>query len=475
MPQKYKDFLSQPTNQHIVDAMTTAIDSEYYLSRARELKQIQPVVENWIDKRNALLTQKIGDALELLESGQGSLIDFRPEPNIEQCADASRRTCSEQLPLFHTERVKVNTACKIDIIKTDCANWEEHSTPFYKTTSIIASHIALALWMDVNDHVPWSLTNNTSEELNSLWKEKNVLMAYSSYSMLDTLPQSFSSLHPSLDTVTVRDIEAFFLPKFSSIYNSSPYQNYQWLKESFGTEISALGSQEDALRELFLVTQNFEHGSTFTISYNNHLGEPVKLGVEGGLDIPKGLPVPFSYLRSKTPPKAMSGCHSATRIVHSLAKTLNIPSSIILARGYLPPTESPFFTGHSMLYFPTVDRWLSHGDYIYGARDYFRYIEDKLDITIPSSQYTQASELAVCQGHESVGGCITGRWTVNKTVEGFVKDPSNKKTCLSTIQYILPNENGEALYLFSDDEILTILSKLGFSSVESYTQACNSK
>ncbi|EGU55368.1 hypothetical protein VINI7043_26605 [Vibrio nigripulchritudo ATCC 27043] len=474
MPHKYKDFLSKPANQHIVDAMVSAIDSEYYLEKAPELKQIHPLVEEWIDKRNAFLTRKIGDSLELLESGQSSLIDYNPEQNIQKCAIISGETCSEKSKhLPYQEQRKANLACKIDHIERNCQDWKEHTTPLYKTTQIIASHIALALWMDVNDRVPWSLTNNTSEELHSMWKEKNVLMAYTSYEMLNTTTRRFTTKHPSLDSVTVADIASFFSPKFTYIYNSSPYENYQWLMESFGTKISASSTQEEALRELFKLTQKFEHGSSSDIFYKNRAGQSTPIDVESSIDVPRYMPVPFSFLRLRTPHMAIKGCHSATRIVHSLAKTLNIPSSIVLGNNALPAAESPFSLNHSMLYFPTVDRWLSHGDDIYGERDLFRYIEDKLDITIPKSQFTKAAELAACKGQDSVGMCISSRWKINKTLEGYLTDPANHKTCLEMVRGTLPG-NHDAL-IFSDSERSNMLSKLGFSSDASYEQACKDK
>ncbi|MDP2573302.1 hypothetical protein Q8W40_14010 [Vibrio penaeicida] len=474
MPPKYQSFLSDPNNQHITKAVVTAIGAEDYLVKEPVLKRIQPVVDDWIQGRRMFLTTKVGDALELLESGQGNHIDFQPEPNIQRCAIISGETCSEKTKhLPYQERHKTELACKINHIEQNCQDWQEHATPFYKTTQIIASHIALALWMDVNDRVPWSLTNNTSQELHSMWKEKNVLMAYTPYEMLNTKSRRFINAHPSLDSVTITDIASFFSPKFTYVYNSAPYENYQWLMKSLSSKISSSSTQEDVLRELFTLTQKFEHGSSTDIFYKNKAGQSTAIDVESSIDVPRYMPVPFSFLRLRTPHMAIKGCHSATRIIHSLAKTLNIPSSIILGDNKLPADVSPFSTSHSMLYFPTIDRWLSHGDDIYGERDLFRYIEDKLDITIPKSQFTQASELAACRGQESVGLCISSRWKINKTLDGYLADPANHKTCLEVIRGTLPG-NHDAL-IFSDSERSTMLSRLGFSNDASFEQACKKK
>jgi hypothetical protein len=180
---------------------------------------------------------------------------------------------------------------------------------------IHAAKTAHAIWLDRNALVPWRLRDYAADHLRGLFAKTNLFN-----------PQSSSVFY------------------FVSVVDHSPTVPYQYALQHGLI-------REDVVQTIQAVLEDcradFLHGSS---SY----GDPACAYTLG-----RAL-TDYSATRWRPARITRSGCHSATRIILGLLRSLNIP-------GYETTAGAYFLSGHSEAVFPCVGRALPHGDHIYSA------------------------------------------------------------------------------------------------------------
>jgi hypothetical protein len=198
----------------------------------------------------------------------------------------------------------------------DSNAWDEYNIeiPFSEATPILAAKFAHALWVEVNGIVPWSLADMSQADLNLLFDPDALCLDYATN----------SEWNPGTGVCY-----------FSTFVDHSPKRVYDVAIASVGTPTT----QAAALYAL--------------------VSDPGNDLVHWSGDDARSATTIDQTLR----PEDMTsrrGCHTASRIMVALARSLNIPSQILY--GWLIGEQ------HSSAYFSDdANLFLAHGDDIYQA------------------------------------------------------------------------------------------------------------
>ena len=182
-----------------------------------------------------------------------------------------------------------------------------------ETIRILAAKTAHAVWLDKEGLVPWRLRDYDTNHLRALFAKTNLFSPSASF-------------------------------YFFSVVDHSPTVGYQYAVEHDLIRSNVLQTIRAVVDDC---RADFLHGSS-------SLGDP-SCAYTLGLALTN-----YSSLRWRPARITRLGCHSMTRILLGLLRSLNIP-------GYETATGDYFLAGHSEAVFPCVGLVLPHGDHLYSA------------------------------------------------------------------------------------------------------------
>jgi hypothetical protein len=243
-----------------------------------------------------------------------------------------------------------------------------------ETARIHGAKAAQAVWLDLNEKVPWRLRDYAPAHLAGLFARTNLFN-----------PQSSSVFY------------------FLSVVDYSPTEAWQYVRDHGllrPTVVETIYAVLDDLRSDFL------HGSA-------SLGDPAcAYRLQHALSY-------YSPTRFRPARIARSGCHSSSRIALALLRSGNIP-------GYETAIGDYFLNGHSEAVFPCVGQVLPHGDHVYSAdltatpveklMPTFQFIQDNL-LTPPCA----GSTYRVAVRHQAINGIAYP----TPTMLGGVRNPAS--------------------------------------------------
>lgn len=209
-------------------------------------------------------------------------------------------------------------------------------------TTIYVAKLAHSIWLDQNDTLPWHLVDYTAEELRGLFD---------------------------------RDLLFHNGNGFNSVVDYSPSYAYGYV-----TDRGLVGETMEATLEAVVAElRTTDSDRDFIHGLAAH-GDPTNTAytLEEALETytDRGGPVRISR----------RGCHSMSRIVLALLRSVNIP-------GLETHAGEWYLDRHSSAVWPILERVLTHGDNVYSA---LITAGPTLDLTPPTAIFDDEENIAVC-------------------------------------------------------------------------------
>ena len=245
---------------------------------------------------------------------------FAANPAVSNAAIATLDRDTLDYFWVYQNCLTANGAIDMDVpVNTPADTATNGTTSVYLSTievaRIHAAKTAHAVWLDRNALVPWRLRDYVPDHLRGLFAKTNLF-------------------NPQSSTV-------FY---FVSVVDPTPTVAWQYALQHGLIRTNVLETIHAVLEDC---RSDFLHGSSSS-------GDPAC-----AYTLARAL-TNYSTLRWRPARITRSGCHSATRVILGLLRSMNIP-------GYETATGEYFLSGHSEVVLPCIGRVLPHGDHIYSA------------------------------------------------------------------------------------------------------------
>jgi hypothetical protein len=277
---------------------------------------------------------------------------------------------------------------------------------------IHAAKSAHAVWLDKNKLLPWELYDYTDEELRGLF-DKELLF------------------DGSVDSVY-----------FYSIVDYSPSDIYRYALDHGLVGTGIMNTVYLVLNDLRTTDNHlgFIHGST-------NDGEELYKAHTLYNALTECFPRPDGCVR-----KSYQGCHSMSRIIVGLLRSLNIP-------GHTTSNGEWYYDGHSSVVWPALQRVMPHGDDIYTA---LLKATPNEEFLVPMSFYEETRNTSVCGANK---GCLSRRHHILMAIK-YPTDWVRERCCrpsnygYTSCEAYLSSEFGDFLTAEELDSAITTYSSL---------------